>query len=155
MEKIRDSLDGVRASRAQRAMHSLNNEAHASRMKPCLFSPCPKTPLLGIKIIRMWSADWHGVLPPPGMPCCEDFDEAVLDKLIGYCRWYRMFGLNYPVPPGGWLPITYCPFCGRQLPESLFEKWREVFSSEFGSNWSEADITEEFLTDEWWRTRNL
>jgi hypothetical protein len=55
--------------------------------------------------------------------------------------------------------MSYCPWCGTKLPESLGEKWCKVVEEEcgvkevFAEEW--AKLPEEFRTNQWWKKRGL
>jgi hypothetical protein len=61
--------------------------------------------------------------------------------------------------------LIYCPWCGKKLPEDLYDQWEELLKKEynltihdfFGKNgrWDESKIPEEFRTDEWWKKLGL
>ena len=62
------------------------------------------------------------------------------------------------------LPLMYCPWCGRKLPEDLSEEMEEVLEKEYGitsKNWDSPEwnddthLPSEFKTDEWWKKRGL
>ena len=65
---------------------------------------------------------------------------------------------------GTYLPLLYCPWCGRKLPEDLSEEMEEVLEKEYGitsKNWDspewndDSHLPSEFKTDEWWKNRNI
>jgi hypothetical protein len=71
----------------------------------------------------------------------EAFDEMILEK-----RAMNVIQL-----------ISFCPFCGKKLPDSLRDKWFEHLESQNSEDfdpWSE-DIPEEYKDDTWWKKRNL
>ena len=56
--------------------------------------------------------------------------------------------------------IDFCPWCGLRLLGALSVEWERILKEEFGITdlWSAKSkniIPREFLTDEWWRIRNL
>src|SRR4030095_4774843 len=56
--------------------------------------------------------------------------------------------------------IDHCPWCSKNLPESLRDKWFEVLEREYNLDdphrkEQEKLIPEEFKTDEWWKKRGL
>ena len=58
------------------------------------------------------------------------------------------------IPWGGHrsVPITYCPWCGTRLPESLEQLWYEtLYALGFQDPGNDDDIPPAFVTDEWWR----
>ncbi|HEV2916678.1 MAG TPA: hypothetical protein VGW78_02930 [Candidatus Babeliales bacterium] len=71
-------------------------------------------------------------------------------------RSYYVKSLNHP----GAEIIDYCPFCGKKLPNPLFDEWWRILEEEYGfDNPGEAreknKIPAEFQTDEWWKKRGL
>lgn len=81
--------------------------------------------------------------------CCDTF--KCMDK--DYCSYKRIFYLDC-------LPINFCPGCGKELPQSLDNEWKEVLMKEYGieedhcSIWNPM-VPEEFKSDAWWKTRGL
>ena len=53
--------------------------------------------------------------------------------------------------------LTYCPWCGAKLPESLREKYYNTLKKEYGFKhpFDDPSIPEEFKSDEWWKKRGL
>jgi hypothetical protein len=55
----------------------------------------------------------------------------------------------------------YCPECGKQLPQSLANQWFQIVTKEFGvtdilnKKQLAKKLPPAFLTEEWWKTRNL
>ena len=57
------------------------------------------------------------------------------------------------------LPLFFCPWCGKELPEDLDGIWGQILENEYGLTEEERDngakVPEEFKTDEWWKKRGL
>lgn len=57
--------------------------------------------------------------------------------------------------------IFYCPWCGVKLPGDLRDEWVEILEQEyridnpFFIKMEGGDLPKEFLSDEWWKKRNL
>jgi hypothetical protein len=79
-------------------------------------------------------------------PCCYNpkFRRYSLQALIGL----------------GWEKIDYCPYCGIRFPQELSDIWFDILEQEYGLDdpglpEQKEKIPAEFLTDEWWKKRNL
>lgn len=56
--------------------------------------------------------------------------------------------------------IHYCPWCGNKLPNSLKKEWSDIVKKNFGitdtlDQTQLKRIPEEFMSDEWWKKKNL
>lgn len=56
--------------------------------------------------------------------------------------------------------LSYCPWCGTKLPNSLFDTRWDILENEYGiddpyDTKQKKKIPAEFLTDEWWKKRGL
>jgi hypothetical protein len=55
--------------------------------------------------------------------------------------------------------IQFCPWCGSLLPKNLRDEWFDILEQEYNLDpWipeQKEKIPTEFLTDEWWKKRNL
>jgi hypothetical protein len=93
--------------------------------------------------------------------CCP-----LLEKYVNNC----MTGLNYHSEERqvtvflahgmGRQVLSYCPWCGSKLPDSLFDTRIDILESEYKiddpyDKKQKKLIPAEFLTDEWWKTRGL
>jgi hypothetical protein len=126
--------------------------------------------------------------------CCEKLKDEIEEgaaftqnKLIVYDAPYRSYGIideesDSETLCKSYVPMTYCPFCGKKFPPDLVEKWSDVIWEELGPEYlieSEAEaqkslcefqereyvpdldlpeakpLPEEFKTDEWWKKRGL
>ena len=76
------------------------------------------------------------------------------DNLICYNDVFDEYGIIIHDGGSSYITINYCPFCGKELPESK----REIFFDEIESlnvNIVDDELPEEFKTDEWWKKRGL
>jgi hypothetical protein len=125
--------------------------------------------------------------------CCEKLKAEIEEgaaftnnKLIVYNASYRSYGIidgkDDSDPEKSYVPMSYCPFCGKEFPPDLIEKWSDVIEKELGPEYliefaAEAEkslckyqgreyvpdpdlpeakpLPEEFKTDEWWKKRGL
>ena len=84
---------------------------------------------------------------------------------IWYNPQHRRYGLlRYS---GNWKNISigdlyYCPFCGKKLPEELYDSdMDDILQKEYGwtkeycAQYPRPELPEEFKTDEWWKKRGL
>lgn len=99
--------------------------------------------------------------------CCEWMDIFTKDSRVTiiYFPVYRTYMIPllpknkklYPVTNG--LRIDYCPWCSKDLPLSLYNKWIETLKKEYGLDPDHKEqallVPEEFKTDEWWKKRGL
>jgi hypothetical protein len=87
-------------------------------------------------------------------------------ELNKYCRTdliyntrFREYGVKAAQKRAPYTPITYCPWCGRQLEPSLRDLWAKLLIKEHGiKNPFEtpiAQLPKSFRTDEWWKRRGL
>jgi len=56
--------------------------------------------------------------------------------------------------------LYYCPWCGKKLPNDLYDKWYEEIEKRFGvTDTLDKDqlkkVSPEFMSDEWWKKRVL
>ena len=55
--------------------------------------------------------------------------------------------------------VLFCPNCGTKLPSSLRNEWFDILEQEYGlEDPCEEDkqkLPQEFLTDEWWKSRGF
>jgi hypothetical protein len=92
--------------------------------------------------------------------CCKKMHEAVqIYKFINYDMVDRGYDIEHS--DGMASLLSYCPWCGSKLPDTLERKIFEVLKTEYGINKEVADVfhgtnlPEEFKTDEWWKKRGL
>lgn len=99
-----------------------------------------------------------------GSFCCFDMD-SILDKAEGepiykieYNQRIREYFLESV--EGYICAIQFCPWCGSLLPKDLHDEWFDILEKEYGLDLPDIPeqrekIPTEFLTDEWWKKRNL
>lgn len=100
--------------------------------------------------------------------CCKSMDLFLEDSNIPilYSPIYREYSipLLYKARTRGQITalqcIMYCPWCDTKLPDSVRNKWFEVLEKEYNIDSpfdrdQEELIPSEFITDEWWKKRNL
>jgi hypothetical protein len=95
--------------------------------------------------------------------CCEDMRREVErvceqhpdrfdcpDCLVQYSPQFREYGLI--VHDGGTAvcSISFCPWCGTKLPESLRDRWFEELQA-MGLDPSEDEIPEAYKSAVWWQ----
>ena len=103
----------------------------------------------------------------PFQHCCPTMNKYLDPKttegeLLIYnrdVRTYR-FILHENEDKSGWyVPILYCPWCGKKVPKDLDQEWGETLEKEYGltreARRDDSKIPEEFKTDEWWKKRGL
>jgi hypothetical protein len=100
-----------------------------------------------------------------GSHCCLSMAYAV-DKEnsenVSPCFYnpkFRRYYLKATQGLGGG-KINFCPYCGTKLPQELSDMWFDILEKEYGLDdpgWPEQEekIPAEFLTDEWWKKRDL
>jgi len=106
-------------------------------------------------IPSMW-----GVLPH--QHCCHTMDYGTTDitvplQYIPVLREYRLQNTEKPYTS---YIITYCPWCGTQLPKSLRATWFATLKTEYGLKphidmLYSPELPEEFKSDAWWKKRNI
>jgi len=92
--------------------------------------------------------------------CCDllSYELRKQVKIIEYNQKIREYAFIIPHSVS-YMLLDYCVFCGHKLPHSLRHIWCDILRSEykiqsiFGRD--RDKIPTDFLTDEWWRQRNL
>ena len=92
--------------------------------------------------------------------CCETMDKGMHTpkSIYVYFANKREYGFLIRKTTGCSL-IDYCIHCGTKMPDSLRDKWFFLLRAKY--KLSEADLEDntkippEFLTEEWWRKRNI
>lgn len=96
--------------------------------------------------------------------CCSLMADSINDQRIqiGYEPILREYfiPLLYKGKVTALQCLYYCPWCGKQLPKSLNDKWYSTLEKEYGLDDPDREeqeklIPEEFKTDEWWKNRGL
>lgn len=102
---------------------------------------------------------------PPGGTCCvamtaaleNDCGEhadpfACPDVFVSYAPAFNEYGLI--VRDGGTsvVLISFCPWCGAKLPESLRDRWFDALEAEgFDAPLFEDNLPEPYMSAAWWR----
>ena len=97
-----------------------------------------------------------------GPYCCllmhYSIDEFKKLSSVIYDRKLREYYLQSISGPGG-EKMYFCIHCGTKLPTGLSNTWFDTLEQEYNLKaWNPDDrkkIPSEFLTDEWWKKRNL
>lgn len=74
------------------------------------------------------------------------------DCLISYWEKFREYGLIIHDGCTSSCIIQFCPWCGKQLPESLRDQWFAELAVRGIDPW-EGEVPEEFLSSAWWLAR--
>jgi len=94
-----------------------------------------------------------------GPHCCLTMNAGLSKEgaILYYDPQYREYGVDLG-KKGGML-IDYCMFCGKKLPISVRDEWFEILEKEYGlerpATGDRKKVPKEFLTDEWWKKREL
>lgn len=73
------------------------------------------------------------------------------DTLITYNDKFDEYGLIIHDGGSSSIEITYCPWCGSELPGSKRDLWFEVLEQLGFDDPAEQSIPEEFKTDKWYK----
>ncbi len=90
--------------------------------------------------------------------CCDDMSNLVekydVIEFVDYTREYDLVTSAKTAKQ-----LRFCPFCGKELGESLNSEYYGILFREYGIEYpegKEADkVPPEFKSDEWWRKRGL
>ena len=84
--------------------------------------------------------------------CCAEM-HSHLDSgelHFSYDPKFREYGIDYQEAFGGGVQLmTHCPWCGKNLPDSLRRKWFEELER-MGLD-PDGELPNNMLTDEWWQ----
>lgn len=69
---------------------------------------------------------------------------------IHYSPKLREFGVRILDGGSSRLMISFCPWCGQKLPDSLRDDWFDRLEN-LGIHPSEDEVPAEFTDDRWWR----
>lgn len=88
--------------------------------------------------------------------CCDKMQFFLEEKKVNInyfpqCREYSI-GLK---GGGGDQLLTFCPWCGSKLPQSLENVFFCFLKKMNIENASSPELPEEFKTDAWWKNRKL
>ena len=76
---------------------------------------------------------------------------AQSDTPLIFVPKFREFGLRILDGGSSYLVISFCPWCGKQLPSSMRDKWFDAIE-ELGLNPENIDSSSTFASDVWWKT---
>ena len=87
----------------------------------------------------------------PQTTCCEMMSIHLKEETIRYFGKFREHGI--PVHDGGTskITITFCPWCGNELPASLRDRWFDVLDEMGTDSCDDENIPEAMKTDAWWK----
>ena len=81
--------------------------------------------------------------------CDEHVDRfACPDNLVAFIPKFQEYGLIVHDGGTSMIGITFCPWCGQRLPESLRERWFEELEGR-GIDPSTDHIPDDFQDDRW------
>jgi len=94
--------------------------------------------------------------------CCIAMNNQLQEARspIVYFQEWRDYAFLIPKFTGC-ATIDYCIYCGTRMPDSLSDKWFFILESKYKLSGSKDfdsknnKIPAEFLTDEWWKKRNI
>ncbi|WP_445316303.1 DUF6980 family protein [Microcoleus vaginatus] len=83
--------------------------------------------------------------------CCEEMKRHISEGEVAICYIPRLREYGILILDGGSAKqsIKYCPWCGKELPNSLSEQWFDELEK-IGIEPGDSRIPKEFLSDEWW-----
>ena len=93
--------------------------------------------------------------------CCSEMRFFIEEnKLnIGYDARFREYYIFFkPKCGASKQTVSYCPWCGQKLPESLRDEWFDIMRNEYKLDDPCDDkrrIPREFRSDKWWKKRGL
>jgi len=82
--------------------------------------------------------------------CCSQMESAVADPTIpvDYVPKFREYGIRILDGGSSQLNMTFCPWCGRKLPDSLRDEWFDSLER-LGVDPYGDEIPSEFADDRW------
>jgi len=88
--------------------------------------------------------------------CCNSLEEHVCSNVsIRYIPKFREFGIVIDDGGSAMQVISFCPWCGAKLPNSLRDKWFDIVFDDLGFDAPDSPgIPSEMHSDEWWITAN-
>jgi hypothetical protein len=75
------------------------------------------------------------------------------DNLVFYYLKYDEYGIIVHDGGQSYVTISYCPWCGKELPLSKRDLWFEELEKRGIMNPLEERVPEEFETDAWWKNK--
>ncbi len=94
--------------------------------------------------------------------CCNEMRSYVVDRDVPVCHApeVREYGISIldgedsPADDDSYETISFCPWCGAQLPEPLRELWFDRLEAMGVDAWGD-DVPTAYQSDEWWRREEL
>ena len=85
---------------------------------------------------------------------CIDKNDADPDNIIIYSSKFDEYGI--PINDGGtsYILISYCPWCGKKLPDSKRDKWFDEIEKMGIDDPFCDNIPDEYKTDLWWKNKD-
>ena len=82
---------------------------------------------------------------------CEQHDDKYEcpDVLISYIEKFDEYGIIIHDGGSSAITISYCPFCGTELPDSKRDLWFDLLEKQGFDDPYEQDIPLEFKTNAW------
>jgi hypothetical protein len=93
--------------------------------------------------------------------CCYELTESInaTKSPFRYIPNMRRYIVNKNKSGTSFYVITYCPWCGKKLPEDLGDLFTDILITEYQLSrndiYDNVGIPEEFKIDEWWKKRGL
>lgn len=100
--------------------------------------------------------------------CCEAMGLWIQDAdcPLSYLPRVRSYSMSAPrslmKEKSVWpcYDVNFCPYCGTELPKDLIDERLDILEKEYGIDdihdpAQKKLIPQEFMTDEWWKKRNL
>ena len=72
--------------------------------------------------------------------------------MITYVDKFDEYGLLIHDGGSSFILISFCPWCGTELPESKRDSWFQTLAERGVDDPTETEIPEEFLSSRWWRS---
>lgn len=92
--------------------------------------------------------------------CCKIMNNNLKKpkSIYVYSGQHRKYAFLVPKFTGSIL-IDYCIHCGIKMPDSLTDKWFFILRTKYNLSYDDLEdnskIPPEFLTEEWWKKRNI
>jgi hypothetical protein len=75
------------------------------------------------------------------------------DALVAYSESFNEYGLIVHDGGGSFILISFCPWCGSRLPESLRARWFAELEALGFDDPLDQEIPEAYRTDAWYKER--
>ena len=93
------------------------------------------------------------------MMCCEMMEYFLnnneSNKIIQYSDRFDEYGIVIHDGGNSSIIITYCPWCGKELPKSKRDEWFDTLEKLGFINPLEEDIPIEFKSNLWWNKNDI